>query len=318
MISNEKKEDLWNKHHQFIGFWVSIIICISIGYMAMKCTGDSYRAGQQRILKAYDESLAMIDSLQKCNEDALNRVLTEREKTIRKIMSDTLIDSIQGLCLQQKEAVKKYVRPYLEITTRELDIKERLKTSPTHEIQLLRDEIKSLLQLEFNKMQNEYESLEIWAAILTLVFLIFSFYSFFKTEHLEEQGRQALGRINGLEERGRSIMDEMDKDRRAKVSEADDAIGNLKKETSRSLREVNRQIAEIKKENQIVFEEQIDRMLKGFNENMKSQKVEFDKLKDEIRKSFESYREQLDDQIASINGKVDQDIDLGTDDGRED
>ena len=188
--------EIWDRYHQFIGFVVAIIICLTINLIALTCTNRAYNDGQQTILKSYKESLALIDSLQKQNEDALNRVLNEREQTITKILSDTLIDSIQGLCPKQKEAVRKYVRPYLEVTTRELDVQEKIKANPNHEYQVLRDEIKSLLQLEFNKMQNEYEALEIWAAILTVVFLIFSFYSFFKTEKLEEDGRQSISRIN--------------------------------------------------------------------------------------------------------------------------
>lgn len=314
-------KDLWDKYHQFIGFLVSIIICFSINFIAMKCTGDSYRDGQQRILKAYDESLAVIDSIQKNNEDALNRALSEREKTITKIMSDSFIEKTQGLCPQQKEAVKKYVRPYLEVTTRELNIKEKIQANPTHEMQLLRDEIKSLLQLEFNKMQNEYESLEIWSSILTIIFLIFSFYSFFKTEHLEEQGSQALGRIKELEGDGRKIKDKMDEDRKTKVSEADAAIAHLKRVAFRNERELNRQIAEMKKENQAAFEEQSNNFLNGFYDNLKIQNEKFDKLRDEMRRFSESYKEFLnDDKNASIDGRQDKDIDLGldADDGRED
>ena len=314
-------KDLWDKYHQFIGFLVSIIICFSINFIAMKCTGDSYRDGQQRILKAYDESLAVIDSIQKNNEDALNRALSEREKTITKIMSDSFIEKTQGLSPQQKEAVKKYVRPYLEVTTRELNIKEKIQANPTHEMQLLRDEIKSLLQLEFNKMQNEYESLEIWSSILTIIFLIFSFYSFFKTEHLEEQGSQALGRIKELEGDGRKIKDKMDEDRKTKVSEADAAIAHLKRVAFRNERELNRQIAEMKKENQAAFEEQSNNFLNGFYDNLKIQNEKFDKLRDEMRRFSESYKEFLnDDKNASIDGRQDKDIDLGldADDGRED
>jgi hypothetical protein len=169
----------------------------------------SYKNGQQRILMSYKESLALIDSLQKQNEDALNRVLSEREQTIKKILSDTLVDSIQGLCPKQKDAVRKYVRPYLEVTTRELDVKEKIKSDPNHEYKLLRDEIRSLLQLEFNKIQNEYEALEIWAAILTIVFLIFSFYSFFKTEKLEEDGRKSINRINEMENDARDNLNDL-------------------------------------------------------------------------------------------------------------
>ena len=36
------------------------------------------------------------------------------------------------------------------------------------------EEVKALLELEFNKIQNEYETQEIWTGILTIVFLIFS------------------------------------------------------------------------------------------------------------------------------------------------
>lgn len=201
--------DIWERHHQFIGFLVAIIVCLVINFVALICMNHSYKNGQQRILMSYKESLALIDSLQKQNEDALNRVLSEREQTIRKILSDTLVDSIQGLCPKQKDAVRKYVRPYLEVTTRELDVKERIKSDPNHEYKMLRDEIRSLLQLEFNKIQNEYEALEIWAAILTIVFLIFSFYSFFKTEKLEEDGRKSINRINEMENNARDNLNDL-------------------------------------------------------------------------------------------------------------
>lgn len=201
--------DIWERHHQFIGFFVAIVASLAINTVALTCMNHSYKNGQQRILMSYKESLALIDSLQKQNEDALNRVLSEREQTIKKILSDTLVDSIQGLCPKQKDAVRKYVRPYLEVTTRELDVKEKIKSDPNHEYKLLRDEIRSLLQLEFNKIQNEYEALEIWAAILTVVFLIFSFYSFFKTEKLEEDGRKSISRINEMEESARDNLNDI-------------------------------------------------------------------------------------------------------------
>ena len=201
--------DIWERHHQFIRFFVAIVACLAINTVALTCMNHSYKNGQQRILMSYKESLALIDSLQKQNEDALNRVLSEREQTIKKILSDTLVDSIQGLCPKQKDAVRKYVRPYLEVTTRELDVKEKIKSDPNHEYKLLRDEIRSLLQLEFNKIQNEYEALEIWAAILTIVFLIFSFYSFFKTEKLEEDGRKSINRINEMENDARDNLNDL-------------------------------------------------------------------------------------------------------------
>ena len=201
--------DFWREHHLFLGFVVAIIVCLTINLVALSCMNHSYKEGQQKILMSYKESLALLDSLQNQKEEALGRVLKEREQTVKKILSDTVVDRIQGLCPKQKDAVRKYVRPYLEVTTRELDVKEKIKLDPDYEYKLLRDEIRSLLQLEFNKIQNEYEALEIWAAILTVVFLIFSFYSFFKTEKLEEDGRKSINRINEMENGARDALNSL-------------------------------------------------------------------------------------------------------------
>lgn len=201
--------DFWREHHLFLGFVVAIIVCLTINLVALSCMNHSYKEGQQKILMSYKESLALLDSLQNQKEEALGRVLKEREQTVKKILSDTVVDRIQGLCPKQKDAVRKYVRPYLEVTTRELDVKEKIKLDPDYEYKLLCDEIRSLLQLEFNKIQNEYEALEIWAAILTVVFLIFSFYSFFKTEKLEEDGRKSINRINEMENGARDALNNL-------------------------------------------------------------------------------------------------------------
>lgn len=259
--------DIWNRHHQFIGFVTAIILCLLINLLTLKCTNNSYRDGQERILESYNQSLAVIDSLQKKNDDALNRILREREQTITKIISDTAINNIQGLCSKQKEAVKKYIQPYLEVTTRELDVKEKIKANPNTEYQLMRDEIRNLLQLEFNKMQNEYEALELWAAILTVVFLIFSFYSFFKTEHLEEQGHQSIGHISEMEENARRDLQGL-RDR-------------------------------ITMDNQ----NQTNRFAHAFDEMLQSQRERFDEAERNMAEIFQNYQDRMSDLIDEFHNQ---------------
>lgn len=267
--------EIWERYHQFIGFVVAIIVCLAINLIALTCTNHAYKDGQKRILQSYKESLSMIDSLQKQNEDALNRVLTEREKTIKKILSDTLIDSIQGLCNKQKDAVRKYVRPYLEVTTREFDIKEKIKADPNQEYKVLRDEIKSLLQLEFTKLQNEYEAIEIWAAILTVIFLIFSFYSLFKTERLEEKGYQSISKIEELES---------------------DAHNNLE-DLQNSMRE----------ENQVFLSQATERFEGIYND----QTSRIRNMEENMRERFQSYQSQMEEMLNEArnlrNGQLNAD-----------
>lgn len=83
------------------------------------------------------------------------------------------------------------------------------------------EEIKSLLDLEFNKIQNEFEAFEIWAGILTIIFLIFSFYSFFKTEQLEQQGKTALRLINETQTKSDELLKTLEKEKTEKLNAID-------------------------------------------------------------------------------------------------
>lgn len=58
------------------------------------------------------------------------------------------------------------------------------------------ESIKGILEQGYNKILSEYESVEIWVGIITVVFLIFSFYSLFKTEQFERVSREATHRIS--------------------------------------------------------------------------------------------------------------------------
>ena len=70
------------------------------------------------------------------------------------------------------------------------------------EMSAFHEEVKSLLELEYNRIQNEFEAIEIWTGVLTVIFLIFSFYSLFKTEQLENQSRDELAKLKKLFEDG--------------------------------------------------------------------------------------------------------------------
>lgn len=89
------------------------------------------------------------------------------------------------------------------------------------ERELAYDEMKSMLDLEFNKIQNEFEALEIWTGIITVIFLIFSFYSLFKTEQLEQQGKTALKLINDTQTKGDALIRTLEKEKAEKIAAID-------------------------------------------------------------------------------------------------
>ena len=99
------------------------------------------------------------------------------------------------------------------------------------------EEVKALLELEFNKIQNEYETQEIWTAVLTIVFLIFSFYSLFKSEQLERQGQESLDTIREVEKRAKFAYDKIEKEKSKKINSIQSQYNEWKAQKQRDITE---------------------------------------------------------------------------------
>lgn len=52
----------------------------------------------------------------------------------------------------------------------------------------LLEESKTILSYQMQEVKTEYQALEIWVALMTVVFLVFSFYSFYKMDRMIEKG----------------------------------------------------------------------------------------------------------------------------------
>lgn len=74
-----------------------------------------------------------------------------------------------------------------------------------------------LLEMEMGKLQSEYETLEIWTALITVVFLLFSFFSMFRSEELERQGRETVKRVSEMHTQAQTTVNSIIHDTNADV-----------------------------------------------------------------------------------------------------
>ncbi len=86
-------------------------------------------------------------------------------------------------------------------------------------IKELNEETRSLIELEYNKIQHEYQSLQIWCGILTVIFLIFSFYSMFKADDLVNQGKSGLRDLEKIKDKGNELMSRLSSTSSEKLKE---------------------------------------------------------------------------------------------------
>ena len=66
--------------------------------------------------------------------------------------------------------------------------------------------LKALLELQYSKQQADMTVLSTWAAVLTIVFLIFSIYAMFKLDDIMKQGRDMLTEVKDTHEKAKQRL----------------------------------------------------------------------------------------------------------------
>ncbi len=74
------------------------------------------------------------------------------------------------------------------------------------------ENVEKLLHLEFAKIQEERNALTLWIGIITVVFLIFSFYSMLKSDDLVKQSKEGLKDIKSIKKDTEKAKEKYDKD----------------------------------------------------------------------------------------------------------
>ncbi|MCS2253917.1 hypothetical protein NXW24_19085 [Bacteroides fragilis] len=123
-----------------------------------------------------------------------------------RVLSDSLIkQSLKGNQTLSKAQYKE-LSNLLSIHFENLDIFHKEYDSKIQrdslllgiERDLLNGQTKTMIDLHLNKIEHEYSNITMWAAILTILFLVFSFYSIFKMDELIQQGNEGVKDIKQL------------------------------------------------------------------------------------------------------------------------
>lgn len=166
-------------------------------------------------------------------------------------------------------------------------------------------ETKDLLEMQFAKIQHETESLQIWCGILTVVFLIFSFYSLFKTDELVQQGRDGVKELSSLQESGKMCIDEMKQNGLAKIStfetESKEAIAKINERASAEKMKIEEEVNK-KKDNAITA---IDQRINEANLMLDQKYQDLANALEDKTNGVPETGADVDDLIKQINSRLD-------------
>lgn len=146
----------------------------------------------------------------------------------------------------------------------------------------------SLLELQYNKIQNDFTILSLWAGILMIVFLIFSIYSMFKIDEMQKQGREHLNRMEDFSTKAKGISDNLKQQAESQIEALEkstiEEMEKLSTESKKQLSELKKEIAEL----QNTFEKAVSTKTAEFESSVKTKTSEFEA-------SIEQYKNMLED-----------------------
>lgn len=241
---------MWNNTTLYliiVGFsFISLVIYLC-------CSFSSLKNSQNKIINAHNAHIERVDY-----------IVQHFNKSSSLFLNELRIDTLHKTSAGDQKALMQELR-----NDSILLHSERI---------LLEGQTKNMVELHLSKVEHEYSNITIWAAILTIIFLVFSFYSMFKIEEAKNNAKEILSETT---EKADTTIASI----QSKRQSIDEAIKNISTQTQSITDE---------------YKLQIEALINQYNEKLKGLK-EVDKAMEEILNTSKQNAEKA---ISSIHDKT--------------
>lgn len=211
--TKEIKETFVSKYGRL--FLLVLTVFTFIFICLLYFVNKEFRSSQNNIISCYEQHIKQADSLYydmvNYNKDYVFNINELSTKVVTDSLIKASLNSKKGISKEQYNNLSKIITSYFD-DMRQLHEQYDRKTRHDSllicaEEQLLKGQTNKLLELHLNKVEHEYSNITIWAAVLTIIFLVFSFYSIFKMDELVQQGNDGVREIKSLRREGEKTID---------------------------------------------------------------------------------------------------------------
>lgn len=322
-------------------FFLSItglFCCLFIGYLCY--SSYTLNLSQKRIKDYYINHINKTDSL--CfSISAYNTALIENiQKANNALLADSLIKYTLGSKQKLSEnqykdlstIISNYYNQSIKIQEQHQSKLSRDSLQFNAERTLLEGQTKAMIDLHLTKIDHEYNNITMWAAILTILFLVFSFYSIFKMDELIQQGREGVKDIKRLKKVGddsiayikaknneqitklKEDTEQIIKEHREKLEgissnfsvqqndlyrRADEYLNGLRRNSDEQSQKILSEYYNILQEQSKTYTQKINEKTEGFESKLASI-GEFTIVLQQVKEKLDSYLNDVKEQISSI------------------
>ena len=281
----------------FIGFAVVFFFFFFWSHYSLK-------QSQEQIRKDYIAHIQKADSLYIHWTEYNNAVIQNSQKVNSAMLADSIIkltlSNRYRLSRNQYNSLISVLNSHfakMDSLHKQYDgklLRDSLRLNTERE--LLEGQTQTMLELHLNKIEHEYSNITMWGAALTILFLVFSFYSIYKMDELIQQGNEGINEIRRIKKKGEETIEEMEENGKQLLEDTKREINLFTHRQQRSMIESYR----ISKQR----EEEAERLKQETVESLNTSKTYFEQQGLDILHNFkEDVDKMLGEQLESLNQK---------------
>jgi len=165
---------------------------------------------------------------------------------------------------------------------------------------LLNGQTKTMVDLHLNKIEHEYSNITMWAAVMTIVFLVFSFYSISKIDELIQQGNEGVRNIRRLERDGVQEVEKLRNSTKAVIGYTKTYVDTFIQEQQERINDTFKAV--MKRTDDI--EKLSNDSLNNFDKQRKTLDEEFQRISKEYEKRIKQLLDEKNEQFQDINNRM--------------
>ena len=283
-------------HHEKLFLFVLTIFTLLFGAFLI-CANVEFCKSQEDIKQSYAKHIQKADSLfwdmKTYNIEYISQIANANTATLADSLIRFTLGSKQRLSLEQYNRLHDLISiHFAEIEQLHEKYDSRILQDSLlliTERQVLDGQVKAMLDLHLNKIEHEYTNITIWAAVLTILFLVFSFYSIFKMDSLVRQGVEGVNEIKQLKRDGDVAIQEI-REKSEKIVKDNDVLMEKSKTDFASFIDSQQRILT---ESINALKDNIDN---GYNEAVKSKVAELNSYLVEAKRLISLLKNQTNEE----------------------
>ncbi len=293
---------------------LGIFTAIFIGYLI--CSHHVFLRSQDNVKNCYVEHIKRADSLYlnilRYNKDVIIGIQKISDATLADSLIKATLKNTRHLSKAQSNNLSLIIESHfskiesLHEKYNEKLLKDSLRLSVERE--LLNEQTKAMIDLHLNKIEHEYSNITLWAAVLTILFLVFSFYSVFKADELIKQGTDGLKEIKRIKTQGEQTVDKLTENGKAILTKTEKEINKFIKDQQDRMLESSNKFEDRKSELDRKYSESLgniaiikDDFSKKTNDILQNFESEMEKLRTKRENEFTSQQEEFKRLVQQIN-----------------